>query len=530
MPEDRSFMVPHHPTVSPAATADREQAAQVFQRAAALHRSGRLDEAIAGYRRAVRLWPAYAGALCNLGIALKQAARVNDAIAAYRRAIEIAPDYADAYFNLGIVLGAVRRHGDAAAAYRRVTEIRPNFAPAHVSLGNALKYAGRLEEALDAFRAALELKNDHVDALVNIGTVLNELGRHAEAEEACRKVLAVQAGSLPALCQQAAALTAMGRYDDAAAAARRALAIKADDIEALGALGAALKALGRGEEVVQAYRAALRASPGLGLAHCHLAEFFLEREDPAAALGECDACLAANPGHIRALSIKGVALAETGARDEARALTDCSRLMLTKVWREAPGFPSIAAFNRALAEHILSHPSLVYEPKLRATRLGRHSGELLVEPKGPIGALERMICAAVADYDATVPPDPEHPFLARPPKRWTLTIWAVVLEKQGFQVPHIHPSGWLSGVYYVSLPSVLDDPGAEQAGWIEFGRPLPRYPVKAPPELTTIRPEPGMMLVFPSYFFHRTLPFQSEETRISIAFDVMPFEPDRAGR
>ena len=48
--------------------------------------------------------------------------------------------------------------------------------------------------------------------------------------------------------------------------------------------------------------------------------------------------------------------------------------------------------------------------------------------------------------------------------------------------------------------------------------------MKAEPELTTFRPEPGMMLLFPSYFFHRTLPFQSHETRISIAFDVMPFE------
>jgi len=30
------------------------------------------------------------------------------------------------------------------------------------------------------------------------------------------------------------------------------------------------------------------------------------------------------------------------------------------------------------------------------------------------------------------------------------------------------------------------------------------------------------MLLFPSYFFHRTLPFQADATRISIAFDVMP--------
>ncbi|MCW5581951.1 MAG: hypothetical protein KIS72_11480 [Luteimonas sp.] len=40
--------------------------------------------------------------------------------------------------------------------------------------------------------------------------------------------------------------------------------------------------------------------------------------------------------------------------------------------------------------------------------------------------------------------------------------------------------------------------------------------------MATIRPEEGTMLLFPSYFYHRTLPFEDESPRISIAFDVLP--------
>jgi hypothetical protein len=36
------------------------------------------------------------------------------------------------------------------------------------------------------------------------------------------------------------------------------------------------------------------------------------------------------------------------------------------------------------------------------------------------------------------------------------------------------------------------------------------------------------MLTFPSYFWHRTIPFASEEDRISIAFDLIP-EGDTKG-
>ena len=32
------------------------------------------------------------------------------------------------------------------------------------------------------------------------------------------------------------------------------------------------------------------------------------------------------------------------------------------------------------------------------------------------------------------------------------------------------------------------------------------------------------MVLFPSYFYHRTLPFESDEVRISIAFDVLARE------
>jgi len=37
-----------------------------------------------------------------------------------------------------------------------------------------------------------------------------------------------------------------------------------------------------------------------------------------------------------------------------------------------------------------------------------------------------------------------------------------------------------------------------------------------------VRAEPGRLVVFPSWYWHRTLPFAQPGERISIAFDVMP--------
>ena len=132
-----------------------------------------------------------------------------------------------------------------------------------------------------------------------------------------------------------------------------------------------------------------------------------------------------------------------------------------------------------------------------------------------------LVAQAVDRYREAVSQDPSHPFLADIPDRFRFTAWGVILDEGAYQVPHIHPSAWLSGVYYVALPSSLgaDDDGT--AGWIEFGRPYWDFQIRAEPETRLIEPEEGLMLLFPSYMFHRTLPFTGPGERISIAFDVL---------
>ena len=74
----------------------------------------------------------------------------------------------------------------------------------------------------------------------------------------------------------------------------------------------------------------------------------------------------------------------------------------------------------------------------------------------------------------------------------------------------------LSGVYYALLPEE-GEPGA-----IEFGRPKPPFSAGFTPEVALIRPQAGLLVLFPSFFWHRTLPFAGGGKRVSIAFDLIP--------
>jgi uncharacterized protein (TIGR02466 family) len=96
-----------------------------------------------------------------------------------------------------------------------------------------------------------------------------------------------------------------------------------------------------------------------------------------------------------------------------------------------------------------------------------------------------------------------------------------VLGAQGHQASHMHRAAWISGVYYAKLPDVMHSGVTGNAGWIEFCRPPDEFNCKATHDVHLIEPKEGLMVLFPSYLYHRTIPFESEDLRISIAFDLL---------
>jgi len=106
-------------------------------------------------------------------------------------------------------------------------------------------------------------------------------------------------------------------------------------------------------------------------------------------------------------------------------------------------------------------------------------------------------------------------------KDWSLRAWGTLLRAGGKQISHMHPLGWLSGIYYLSLPDNMDET-EDEAGWLEFGQPPERFFRTSEPETYRYKPVEGKLILFPSWFWHQTVPFSADQNRISIAFDVMP--------
>ena len=95
--------------------------------------------------------------------------------------------------------------------------------------------------------------------------------------------------------------------------------------------------------------------------------------------------------------------------------------------------------------------------------------------------------------------------------------WSVRLTRQGHNVPHNHPVGWLSTAFYIALPSPAQL-GPAPAGHIAFGTPPEELGLDLP-AYRTIEPRVGRTAVFPSTMWHRTMPFADGE-RLVMALDI----------
>lgn len=191
-------------------------------------------------------------------------------------------------------------------------------------------------------------------------------------------------------------------------------------------------------------------------------------------------------------------------------------LFSTPLFRSTcPGWPEV---NKTLRELVLAKEAA--DPGERHSNIGGwHSKpDLLLWDDPVIATLKAWIVgAAKAVTQATSAAKGEVT------GSLDLHAWANVSRHGAYNKIHTHPGHGWSGTYYVDLgEGDADDP---DSGLIEFVDPrvgadsieLPGAPFG---RKVRIKPEPGMILLFPAWLPHYVNPFHGDGERISIAFNI----------
>jgi len=409
--------------------------------------------------------------------------------------------------------------GDLATAERTcraVLKAEPNHSGALHMLGLIAVRAGHAQAGIELLRKAVAIAPRYGEAWSSLGKALADNDDTAAAEEAFHRALAAHPQYWPAESGLAAVWNAAGLIDKARDLLSNAVAAHLDNAAPPFELANLLQEQGDHAGAIRGYSEALVRNPKLVAARSNRAAARLKAGDAAGALEDADAYLATGAKSANVVAYRVLALQSLDRRDDARDWDDVNTMVYPATPAAEPGFAA------QLEADIRAHPRLTgsWDPAMRAIRGGKVALDLARDPTPTIAAFLAMIRAEVDALRDRLPDRPGHPFFGAKPAKYRMSVWGNILSPGNHQAAHIHNYGWVSGTYYPTLPATISD--ASDAGWISFG--TPGYGLPVPPALATrtLKPVAGSMFMFPSYLWHHTVPLETGEDRVSIAFDIVP--------
>lgn len=506
---------------------------------------GRFAEAAEAFGQATALAPQFAEAHNNLGNVLRDLGRRADAVGSYRAALRSAPASFEARLNLAIVLSELGRMAEGQHHLQQGIAVGPDMAGAHQAYAALFGAAIGDEAALRFHRQASALAPDLAPAHSAAASILRRQKKLPQAARSLRRSLALDPRAASAHTDLANLCRDLGRPDDALPACDRAIAIDPRHAEAHNTRGMLLRAKGDIPSALKSYAAAVALAPAaqaaihnLGLAlydsgRLETAPRYLDRSDLGGAATRSLHC-SYKTGDLPAF-----------------------RRKLAKLSRKPNVFPLVAnlsahhAVNFGAADPYGFCPNpfdFIYQakldaPEVRTPLIGelikavdhdtasgtpqpllhegiQSSGDLFDRPIPAFRRLAELVQRHIAAYRDRFAAETCTFIREFPEVRRFYSSWYVRMRKGGHLSSHIHESGWLSGVTYLTMPPRQGD-GIE--GCIQFSIDGGDYPTAhADFPARTLTVEVGDIVLFPSSLFHRTIPFASADERICIAFDISP--------
>ena len=509
------------------------------------YQKGRFDLAENLAKTLAQKYPDHQFSWKILGAVFKQTGRLQESLIANQRAVSILPTDAEAHNNLGVTLQELGNLEDAETSCNKAIAIKPDYAEAHYNLGITLQELGRLEDAEASYSKAIATNPDYANAHYNLGATRQELGRLKEAEASYNKAIAIKPEDAKAHYSLGNTLKELGRLEDAETSYSKAIAIKPEYAEAHYNLGATLQELSRLKEAEESYKKAISLNPdyevaqhNLGIWYCEqgkykrAAELFLKSKNfknSQSYLLKCWYFLNEQSlfyEQLESLASQGITdaiIGSFGCRAEIKfgiekANPFCSNPLnyvyktdLSKKYDFAEKFVK-STFSILNDERVQNRSQNLLTNGLQT------SGNLFAIENILIDEIQKIIKLEIENYRLYFK-DSKEGLIKNWPDAYSLRGWIIRMRNGGALSPHIHEKGWISGSIYINVPPKLNINAGNLVVCIEDDALLsePQDNKKNIIDVTT-----GSLCLFPASLLHYTIPFESDEERIVLAFDVVP--------
>ena len=372
------------------------------------------------------------------------------------------------------------------------------------------KNLGNLNKAISLFLGLLRENPNNSVLLTNLGNIYKSVGRLQDALGCYKKAVENDPKLTNAVDALGICYMDLGDYENALSSFEQATELEPDNLSARYNFANIYRKMGRYEEAVEQFELTdLHNAKSHQLECIYLLgkeELFREKCHQLESMGKLDPLIGCVTKHAEI------------RYDTPLKNPFCSNpldyIVTTKLSAED-------GLTQDLIDKIIAHHKgnlNDYKSQALLKNGKQSSGNLFLLQHGFIRTLENTLRNKVEDYRRKFLSH-DQGFIKKWPDRYFLYGWMVSMISGGSLDAHIHKEGWLSGSLYFNVPKKA----GSQDGNIGFSLHGANYPTDEknyPGKVVEV--EKGDLCMFPSSTFHYTVPFESDQERISFAFDVMP--------
>ena len=548
---------------------------EAFALAAQYHQGGSLETAANLYNEILKVNPKHAFTINNLGLIFKENGDIRKAIRCYEKAIEIDPKYADVHNNLGVVFKEVGEIQKAKECYEKAIAINPNSLDAYNNLGVVFKEVGEIQKAKECYEKAIAIDPNYSNAHNNLGVMFFDLDEAQKAISCYEKAIKANPNHTDAYNNLGAAFKEVGEYQKSLSHYEKVIDINPDYIGAHYNLGVVFQEIGEYPKAIIQYEKAIKADPKHIKAHNNLGAIFNELGDNKKAIDCYEKVIAIDPNNKGSLYSLGVVLfsikqykkaiekfKSVNFRDSKSFLLNCFYKLddksnffkqlddliiqgqtnaiigsLTSRSEIKYGVKKVnlfcddplkyavkinlteqCDFNNIFAKpikNVLEKGMYSARPQELLTNGHQTAGNLFNEKNDFLDKIKNIIHLEVDKYYDHFKESKEG-FIKNWPKSYNINAWLVIMKNGGKLAPHMHDYGWLSGSIYINVPPKSKTDSGNLVVCIDEQISENDTQKKVMDVVT------GSLCLFPSSLYHYTIPFESGEERIVLAFDILP--------
>ena len=510
-----------------------------------------ISAAIDDYRRATELAPQVPELHYNLALTLFQVSKISAAKATLDKALKIRPNYLKALVLLGRCLASMEQFERAKQAFNKAIKIEPNSYLPHYRLGRLHAHKGNSDKASGSLDRSLQINKQLSPAREAL--ILNSIysGNHESTINQINTALkmAPHDKSIIAIATDWSIENGQDDpyiYYDKAWRNHPTASLFQDFITRL----ISSSDINRAEKLLSEYETTqgkdfawesaklkvfekqgnyhgiislIKSSPHRSkhLRYSCLANFALGHYGNSYEIAE--KLHLSQPANQYYLALLATALRCLGDPEYER-LADYNKLVFrTNLETQFENYSQYTDFRKDLIEHLNEIHITRHAPLNQSVRGGTQTpGNLFAQSKSPLIHTLKQSLADISEpfFESlnSTGLGENHPIITEyPDTPYFHASWSIRTSEGGFHKSHIHSKGWYSSACYIDIPDVIDD--QSDAGYLVLGKP----PFKTKDELHpdySIKPEAGSLVLFPSYIWHATLPYQGEGNRLVVAFDV----------